>query len=242
MIKPAFIDLSHHSVIPESLKPARRAGILGVIHKLTESTSFVDSKVAARRQLARDAGMLWGIYHFVRPASMDAQLEHFTDQAAALEVCDDDTLWCLDWEDDRVSADEAVYFMTRLEEMIGRGAVLYSGHILKASPDPRLQKHRLWVCHYGVEQPALPAGWETWWAWQYSDTASVAGVTPPTDVNAFNGDIVALARSWSGSGRPPEPVLPAPPELEVQVIVTTPPGVKVTLHTRTTDPETHEVT
>src|SRR5262245_32071305 len=77
MLKPAFIDLSHHNTIPESLQDARRSGILGVIHKATEGSSYVDSKVDARFWLARDAGMMWGVYHFVRPGDMDQQVGFF---------------------------------------------------------------------------------------------------------------------------------------------------------------------
>ena len=48
MLKPAFIDLSHHNVIPQSLKPAKQSGIVGVIHKATEGTSYVDDGDIAR--------------------------------------------------------------------------------------------------------------------------------------------------------------------------------------------------
>src|SRR5262245_29309111 len=101
MLKPAFIDISHHQTIPESLVPAAQAGIIGVVHKATEGTSYVDDKMDNRRYLAQEAGLLWGLYHFVRGGSMDAQVDHFLDAAAPYS--DANTLLALDWEVSDVS-------------------------------------------------------------------------------------------------------------------------------------------
>src|SRR5262245_20807959 len=84
------IDLSHYNVIPQSLKPAYAQGVRGVIHKLTEGTGWKDSKAAARYSLAKDAGMLFGLYHFIRQASISKQLDWFLDNA--LSIMDGNTL------------------------------------------------------------------------------------------------------------------------------------------------------
>jgi GH25 family lysozyme M1 (1,4-beta-N-acetylmuramidase) len=73
MPKPIVIDLSHHNVIPHDLNDARASGIAGVIHKVTDGLSFVDEKFNSRYSLARDANMLFGAYHFLRPGMIDTQ-------------------------------------------------------------------------------------------------------------------------------------------------------------------------
>src|SRR5262245_46844597 len=162
MLKPAFIDISHHQTIPESLVPAAQAGIIGVIHKATEGTSYVDDKMDNRRYLAQEANLLWGLYHFVKAGSMADQVEHFLD--AANDYSDENTLFALDWEVNDVSLDQAVDFMQTLEQRIGRSPVLYSGHVVKEAlggePDPRISKYRLWLAQY-ASAPQLPPGWDS---------------------------------------------------------------------------------
>jgi lysozyme len=54
----------------------------------------------------------------------------------------------------------------------------------------------LWVAHYGVADPSIPAGWERWTFWQHSDAGRVAGIGG-MDVNWFAGgwdDLRALGR------------------------------------------------
>src|SRR5262245_36970475 len=129
MPKPMVIDLSHHNVIPESLLPAKQSGIVGCIHKLTEGSSYVDDKVASRLYLAKKAGMLWGLYHFLRPGDVEQQAEFFLDKAHELGVIDADTLLAADHEDEGVSGQELKAFLDALEEMSGRSPVVYSGHV-----------------------------------------------------------------------------------------------------------------
>lgn len=226
MLAPAFIDLSHHNSIPVSLEPAREAGVFGVIHKATEGLGYVDATLEARRWLVEQAGMLWGVYHFVRPGSMAEQVQHFVDTTAP--YCDVNTLYALDWEDADVSIDDAIEFMRLLTERTGHHPVLYSGHVVKEALDgvecADLNQYRLWLCQYGPEAE-LPPGWDSYWAWQYTENGAVPGVTPPTDLNAFDGTEAELRASWSGfvdSIEPPNP----------EVIVIVPPGVDVKVITR----------
>src|SRR5262245_31193082 len=96
------IDLSHHNTIPADLMEAKNAGIIGCIHKLTEGSSYVDDKCQARYYLAQQAGMLWGIYHFMRSGDMKAQANFFWNKANQLNVVDDDTVLVADHEDEKV--------------------------------------------------------------------------------------------------------------------------------------------
>lgn len=229
MLKPAFIDLSHHNVIPSSLVPARESGIVGVIHKLSEGKSYVDDKVEARWVLARDAGMLWGLYHFVRPGDMKQQADFFVDKAEELGVCDDDTLWCLDWEDKGVSLQQAIDFMKRVETLTFRPPVLYSGHVLKESglPNAEIAAYRLWLAQYS-SKPTLPKGYESWWGWQYTDKGTVPGINYPVDLNAYDGTESELRHDWSGTGMAPAPEPePEPAPDDVRIDISVPEGMVV---------------
>jgi lysozyme len=50
-----------------------------------------------------------------------------------------------------------------------------------------LREYPLWVAHYGVAEPNLPAGWPEWAFWQHTDEGRVAGIDANVDLNWFNG-------------------------------------------------------
>lgn len=219
-MKPVVIDLSHHNVIPSSLRPARHAGIIGCIHKATEGTTYLDDKAAARHALAEDADMLWGLYHFIRPGKITAQADFFLSQAALLG--DDRTLLALDWEDSNVPAEYALAFLDYVQNRSGRAPVLYSGHVCKEDPHDGFAPYRLWLAQYG-SSCTLPAFANEYWLWQYTDAGTVPGVTPPTDLNHYDGPVEQLMAEWSGG----EDVGPLPAMPVVSVIISAPAGVKV---------------
>jgi GH25 family lysozyme M1 (1,4-beta-N-acetylmuramidase) len=41
----------------------------------------------------------------------------------------------------------------------------------------------LWLASYGVSNPALPAGWNNYTFWQYSNSGTVSGITGPADLD-----------------------------------------------------------
>src|SRR5262245_41153544 len=227
-MKPAFIDVSHWNTIPESLKPARASGIVGVVHKATEGAGSVDAKLEARHWLAQDAGMLWGVYHFIRPGDVGDQVDFFLDTVA--DCSDARTLYALDWEDSGVSIDDAIDFMQQVEAATQHAPVLYSGHVLKealGSADggqvAAISGYRLWLAQYAAESE-IPSCWDSYWAWQYTDQGGVPGINPPVDLNAYDGTARQLRMDWSGaSGEIPAP---EPPQANV-VTVIAPPNVSI---------------
>src|SRR5262245_23181873 len=215
------IDLSHHNVIPESLQAAKDAGVWAVIHKLTENVGFTDDKVESRCFLARQAGLLWGVYHFIRPGNIRQQAEFFVEQAKALGVADDATLYVLDHEDAGVSLDDALEFLRAVEELSGHRPAIYSGHVLKdqlgGEPEEEISQYRLWLAQYTSGEPDLPPGFDAYWLWQFTDDGSVPGIDPPVDCNAYDYTEADLRDEWSGNGAAPGPE-PAPePEAEPTV-------------------------
>jgi len=204
MPTPAVIDLSHWQTIPSSLVPAREAGIVGLIHKGTEGASYVDDKLEARAHLAREAGLLCGVYHFLRPGDMVQQATHFVNTVRP--GLDGSLLVAADHEDPGVSLDDLAVFLEIVEDLAVRSPVIYSGHVLKeqlaAKPEYEFLVHdyRLWLCHYTTGAPVLPPGCDRYWLWQYTDTGTCPGVDPPTDLNAIHPDMSMdiFRLSWSG--------------------------------------------
>jgi lysozyme len=186
MPKAIVLDLSHHNTIPKDLTGAHDAGIQAIIHKATESAGYVDEKAKARKFLTQDAGMLWGVYHFLRPRSIERQADHFTSQK---DLIDDDTLLVCDFEVAGISIQDVLTFMRRVEKTTGQQPVLYTGHTLKdmGGATPELAKYRLWIAQYNNTGPTLPKGYKNWWLWQYSDKGSVPGINGNVDVNTYQG-------------------------------------------------------
>lgn len=182
--KTSVIDLSHHNDV-QSFDALKELGIFGVIHKVSEDTNYTDPTYDTRRQMAADAGLLWGGYHFLRPGDLVAQADWFINAAKP----DAHTLLAADHEDTAVSLDDLKAFLLRVEERTGQKAAIYSGHVLKEqvgdTHDAMLAEHRLWLAQYSTT-PSWPSNtWESWWLWQFSDTGTVTGINGHVDVNAY---------------------------------------------------------
>lgn len=165
--KPLVIDIYYGDQV-QDLAQTKAFGIVGVIHKASEATGFTDKLYGARRKLATDLGMKWGAYHFFHGAEPVAEADHFLSCAEP----DADTLVALDWEDvphlGAPGAEKARAFLERIEERLGRKAVIYSGNVAKeeiTGRDAYFGAHRLWLCQYGPAWRVQPS-WTAPWLWQ----------------------------------------------------------------------------
>lgn len=222
MLKPGFIDLSHHNVVPESFAELQSAGIFGVVHKATEGTSFIDDKIDARYWMANDAMLCWGVYHYMHHGNISQQVDHF--MTVAGNFSDDNTLFALDVEEEDITLEEVIEFMARIEGVTNHSPVLYSGHVIRALTQDvascPLYQNRLWLAQY-ADAPELPNGWNKWWAWQYTDKGEAPGIQPPVDLNAFYGSEDQLLLQWSGRKHVPKP------DTTVRISIDVPNGVEV---------------
>lgn len=202
---PRVIDVSHYNVI-ENLDGAKKLGIWGVIHKASEGMTVLDKKLEARRFLTKEAGLLWGTYHFIRKGDVKKQVEWYLKNAKPA----DDDLMCLDWEDNRVSVIDAVQFLSYLTQKTGRQAVLYSGNTAKEkikTKDDFLGSHRLWLAQYGTK-PSVQKSWDNFWLWQFTGDGlgplphTIEGMTIPgnsgMDINHYAGTKAQLIKEWAG--------------------------------------------
>ena len=200
------IDISHHNGKSLDFKQARADGIVGVIHKASQGTSGRDPMYAANRAKAREAGLLWGAYHFATGSDGARQAAHFLDTVGDTR----DVLLALDLEPNPGGASMdlvgAHAFVVHVYEQSGRFPGLYSGHKIKellgARSDPILANCWLWLAQYG-NTAVVPPNWPTWTLWQYTDgkvggdPTTVKGIGP-CDRSRFNGSEANLRKLWRG--------------------------------------------
>ena len=199
----AVVDLSHHNADPD-FAAAAAAGIIGVIYKASQGLTYRDPTYAAARKAARDAGLLWGAYHFGTGDDGADQAAQFLQAAAP----DGETLLVLDFEHNPTGSsmmlEQAEAFVTTLITRTGRAPGFYSGNDIKEqlgnTRNALLGQCWFWLAQYGP-RPVVPPNWDTWTFWQYTDghlgqdPQPVAGIGP-CDRDRFNGDADALRTFW----------------------------------------------
>src|SRR5262245_13230638 len=218
------VDLSHHNYNDLGgkfdWKKVRQAGIWGVIYKATEGNDYQDDTYPDARRQVKEAGLLFGAYHFFRPGNVGRQVDNFLNWAEP----DSDLLLVLDHEDEGCSVEDVKEFLRLVEAQTGQRPALYSGHVIKeqlgSRKDEYLGSTRLWMCQYGSD-PEVPPCWDSMWLWQYTD--GDVGPTPHAipgigncDINSFQGTQAQLEATWAESEGPPMPgpTPPTPPQPE----------------------------
>lgn len=246
-IKPMVVDLSHWDPA-DDYEAVKKSGIVGVIYKATEGSSYTDDTYVAQQRAAKAAGLKWGAYHFGDATNVDQQVDNFM----AFACPDSDELFALDWEDngdDTMTVAQAKEFISKVEGRLDRPGqcVIYSGNTVKDllgdNEDEFLGKRRLWLAQY-ASNPELQASWGEFWLWQYTD--GNYGPGPHTcpgvddngvDMNSYEGTPEELAAEWAtGSSQRLRPDrVPTPrgdrPSVRaheaVTIAITAPPGVTV---------------
>jgi lysozyme len=190
------IDVSHwHPVKDWAKLLATGASIFGA--KATDGDTYVDSSFAGHRDGARAQPFklcIW--YHFARMTGAAAgQARRFLGVVGELEQ---NERVCLDFEEPSYGAlsgaaiqGPAIHWIdeftqTLLEQMPSRRPFLYtSDRIWRAIGNPGwtlAAEVDLWLPRYSSKmvEPAIPAPWNAWTLWQWSD-----GVTPPSVVDGI---------------------------------------------------------
>jgi lysozyme len=201
------IDISHHNAGNLNFTQAKNAGVVGVICKATQGSGYKDPKYNARKAAATSAGLLWGAYHFGTAASINAQLANFVSVAGN----DPTMLYALDFEENgptpsnTMSLPQARDFLKKLDQHLGRPAVIYGGNHLKTAlgnnADAFFGGHRLWYAQYN-NTANIPSTWNQAWLWQFTDGHH--GPQPHTvngigscDIDNYAGTAAQLTAQWS---------------------------------------------
>ena len=199
MLDKAVVDLSHWDVV-DSFEDAKDDGVVGIIHKATESNNYFDPTYNQRKKDALAADLLWGAYHFLRPRKMKDQAQYFVS-----EVGKDLDLYAADHEDEGVSLDDLKTFLREVKRLTGKSPIIYSGHVLKEQlgerHDSELSQYRLWLAQYTSGTPSWPkATFPQWWLWQYTEHGECDGIPGDSegnlDLNKYSGTKQQLIDEW----------------------------------------------
>nr|WP_133884396.1 lysozyme [Glycomyces sp. NRRL B-16210] len=212
----AGIDVSHYQG-SINWTSVRNAGIQFAYIKATEGTSYKDPQFNTNYPAAHAAGVIRGAYHFARPnaSSGAVQANYFASNGGAWSADNLTLPGALDIEAPPSGA--ACYglsttqmrnwiqdFHNTYKSRTGRDPVIYTTaswwNSCTGSWTGMATQSPLWVAHWGVSSPNLPAGWSstTWTCWQYTDSGSVPGISGAVDRNYFNGArdrLLALANN-----------------------------------------------
>jgi GH25 family lysozyme M1 (1,4-beta-N-acetylmuramidase) len=172
-----------------------------VFLKATDDVDYVDPTFAVNRSQARANGLLVGAYHFARPdpSRGDARREarHFV---AVVHPGPGDLLPVLDMETSRGLDQDGVTRWARtwvrvVRDLTGVTPLVYTspyGWASRTGDTPLLARDGapLWIAHWGVSSPTLPAdGWDGhgWVVWQHTSTGHVPGVAGDVDLDRISG-------------------------------------------------------
>lgn len=166
----------------------------------------------ARVQAVRAAGLRLGVYHFARVANpgngeRDGRTEagmalYFAKSRGALIRGDLPLVY--DFEGESLmgqtpgkAAKHLMQFVRAYECLSGHPPIVYTTPSIMVTVRPGLSPEDLtvlsrcplWIAHWDVAAPAVPAPWKAWAFWQYTDKASFPGITGPADGNRFYGSL-----------------------------------------------------
>lgn len=199
-----IVDLYHNDAVAgEDFAAVKAGGTEWLIHKASQSLSYVDPAYALRRVRATRAGINWGAYHFADGSDGVRQADHFLQSAQP----EPSTMMALDLERNpngpMVTIVQARAFVQRILQVTGRRPWIYGSDIVAnfagAHGDSVLCQCPLWIARYG-HPPVVPPGWAKWTLWQYA-AGEMGGDKLPglghVDRSQFNGDSEALKKVWA---------------------------------------------
>ena len=167
------------------------AGYKFVIIKASEGVNYVDPCFVANWDGAKQAGLLVSAYHVFWPTlSGEKQAKHFLDTLGERKA---DFPLAVDVERRSASNSGAAVeaFLLAVKEADGRNPLVYTAQAVWNAAvgwAPGWHVYPLWVADYDAANPAMPAGWDDWTIWQYSNKGSVPGIAGHVDLDMFQGD------------------------------------------------------
>ncbi|MDT3399376.1 glycoside hydrolase family 25 protein [Streptomyces sp. B1866] len=137
-------------------------GLSFVFVKATEGRSYVNPRLSAQTEHARDAGCVVGFYHFLWPGNLAAQAKYFVDKAPDKKG----DLFAVDWEttseDTRASNAEKDRFIREVKRLRPHHRVLlYCNRYFWLHHDTTSYAgDGLWIADYvSAGEPRIKADW-----------------------------------------------------------------------------------
>ena len=157
--------------------------------KASEGASLRDARFRRNWREARAAGVLCGAYHYFQPTRDGGQQAELFMRTVPLRPGDLPPV--LDVEAPRFHdvaelRREMQQWLQTVQAHYGVRPILYTNYAFyRRYLAGHFDEYPLWLAHYEVAQPALPA--ERWIIWQHSDEAYVPGIRGAVDFNVFQG-------------------------------------------------------
>ena len=190
------IDVSHWQGTIDWAK-VRAAGKLFAFAKATEGIGFKDDRYDRNKAGAMANGIKFGAYHFARPENNPVtEADWFVnnmdlDRGMLLPVLDLErtgsrsvsglTSWVKAWL-------QRVYDRTGARAMIYTSPSFWRNNLNNTRWFADNGYAMLWVAHWGVSSPSVPAdnwGGRSWTFWQYTSDGTVAGISGRVDLNRY---------------------------------------------------------
>ncbi len=204
------LDVSHYDGTVDWTKVAASGRVFAVA-KATEGDTFVDPEFATNWAGMKKAGVIRSAYHFFHSTDDPVtQAEQFLSTMGPLEP--GDLPPSLDLEVNDGSPPDTVT-STTIAWLDHVAAATHTKPILYTSASfvtdsmgnpPGLEDHAtLWVAHWDVPCPNVPAPFTSFAFWQTGSDDVPGDVAGPADVDVFNGDandLAALTVQAPGSG------------------------------------------
>jgi lysozyme len=166
------------------------SGVCFVYTKATEGSDAVDDRFAANWSGALFAGIARGAYHFLSTGPpAEAQAASFLKTYPG----DGELPPALDLERGIAGpgpdAASALRWLAIVRDALGVRPIVYcspgfAASRLRGEGFEALAEYELWIAHYGVERPTVPAPWTSWRIWQRG-LRSIPGVRGPVDEDLF---------------------------------------------------------
>lgn len=178
------IDISHYQT---GLSIAKADPAFAIM-KATEGTSYVDPTCDGFVTQCKNAGVLYGVYHFAHSGS-DAEADWFIKNTKGYHG---KGVLVLDWEADAVGkgVSAAKNFLDRVYDKTGVRPLIYMSQSVTQSYDwsAVAKNYGLWVARYGTDSYGDTGAWKSPAMWQYTSSGRVNGYSGNVDENHFYGD------------------------------------------------------
>lgn len=188
-----------------------------VFVKATQGTGLVDREFERNRLNLDRLGVPWGAYHFadVRADPIESAQHHLSTVGGPSPLPDvldierahgrnGDYIgrWCLTWLD-------------TVSRETGRRPLIYSSPSFltdRVKQFPRLGDFPLWIAHWNVSAPTVPAPWTDFTIWQFTNRGQVDGI-PANAVDLNRTSTARFGRITAAPIATPETVPASVPDV-----------------------------
>lgn len=177
-------------------------GIVFAFARVSDGLNYPDAFFSDNWTGMKQVGIIRGVYQYFRP-SQDAvaQANYLIQEvrdAGGLEASDLPPVIDIEKTEGMSASDilaKVDQWLETIKHGLGRTPIIYTGSYFWDENifSDSYASYPLWIPHYTTKEcPLVPDPWQEWKIWQYTDSASVAGISGNADANRFNGTLTDL--------------------------------------------------